>query len=310
MSYGRRLAVWEQAARDADLTVALPGRVPMFFRRVPAGRFRMGSRIGNDYEQPVHTVVVPHDFHLGTFVVTQEQYRAVAGRCADLKQAAEPSGFEGARRPVEQVSWHDAVAFCTWLNSWKGLPRGCVARLPTEAEWEYACRAGSDTDYYSGDGEAVLADIGWYEGNSGRETHPVDERPEAHPFGLFGLHGNVWEWCQDVFDPQAYRKRPNGWVARHWTAADAGEDAHYWSDDYRKLGRNQARVLRGGSWFNSASFCRSAFRDRDWPFESGRSVGFRVCLVRGPSCPSGTAGPARAEAEKAGGGGVPSGARP
>src|SRR5208283_3530718 len=109
------------------------------------------------------------------------------------------------RRPVEQVNWNDATAFCEWLTEWKGLPKEiATVRLPTEAEWEYACRAGADTDYYNGDGEAALAEVAWYDGNSGNYTHPVDERSESHPFGLHGMHGNVWEWCQDVFDPNAY----------------------------------------------------------------------------------------------------------
>lgn len=231
----RKLPVWDQAAREADLVLELPGRIPMFFRRIPAGSFRMGSRGFYPDEEPIHRVVIAREFYLGTFVVTQEQYRAVAERCPALREAPSPSEFKGARRPVENVSWYDATAFCQWLARWKGLPKeiGGV-RLPTEAEWEYACRAGSETEYYHGEGEAALAEVAWCDQNSGNQTYPVDERPEEHPFGLHGMHGNVWEWCQDVFDAQAYRKRVDGWEAREWTLADAGDDALYWSLEHRK----------------------------------------------------------------------------
>jgi formylglycine-generating enzyme required for sulfatase activity len=276
--------VWNQAARDADLTLALPGGVPMFFRRIPTGRFRMGARGESFDEEPIHRVIVSQEFFLGTFVVTQEQYQAVATRCPALKKEADPSHFKGPRRPVEQVSWHDATAFCEWLTAWNGLPKGITAaHLPMEAEWEYACRGGTETEYYPGDGGAALAEAAWYDGNAGNETHPVDERAEAHPFGLHGMHGNVWEWCRDVFDANAFRKRADSWEAKEWTLEDAGNDAHYWSDEDREAAKNQTRVLRGGSWFVTARFCRSASRDWSWPDVRNWYFGFRVCLVRGPA---------------------------
>ena len=151
------LSVWDQAARHADLTLTLPGGVPMFFRRIPAGSFQMGSRVVSPVEEPLHRVVITRDFFLGTFVTTQEQYQAVAKRCPALENAPDPSYFKGLRLPVERVSWLDATAFCEWLTGWNGLPPEiATARLPTEAEWEYACRAGTDTDYYTGDGETAL----------------------------------------------------------------------------------------------------------------------------------------------------------
>lgn len=173
MGHIDQLPVWETAAQHADLTLALPGGVHMFFRRIPAGAFRMGSRGVYSDAEPIHRAVIQREFYLGTFVVTQEQYRAVARQCMALKQSPDPSDFKGDRHPVEQVSWHDATAFCQWLTDWEGLPEDVIAvRLPTEAEWEYACRAGSDTGYYNGDGAAALAEVGWYDGNSGRTHAP------------------------------------------------------------------------------------------------------------------------------------------
>lgn len=298
------LAVWDQAARDADLTLTLPGGISMFFRRIPAGNCRIGSRGVYPDEEPIHRVVIPREFFLGTFVVTQEQYRAVATRCPALKKEPDPSNFKGPRRPVENVSWHDATAFCDCLTGWKGLARGITAvRLPTEAEWEYACRGRSDTEYYNGDGEAALAEVAWYDGNSGNETHAVDERAESHLFGLHGIHGNVWEWCQDVFDANAYRKRVDGWAAEEWTLPDAGDDAHYWSDEDLKAGKNRSRVLRGGSWNDTAWICRSASRLGGRPDALLRRLGFRVCLVRGPAAGRGAPTDGRAEAEPAPGDG-------
>lgn len=289
--------VWDQAAKDADLTLTLPGDVPMFFRRIPAGDFLMGSRGKYRDEEPIHRVVMPEDFYLATFVVTQAQYRAVAERCPGLRESPDPSHFKGDLRPVEQVSWRDATAFCEWLSAWEGLREAiCVrpgvreeiagVRLPTEAQWEYACRGRSETEYYNGEGAAALVRVGWYQENSGDTTHPVDERPEAHPWGLHGMHGNVRDWCWDVYDPKAYRKRLDGWEAREWTLADAGNDAEYWEDEVRKTGR----VLRGGSWLDSAWNCRSGNRFRDSSGDRYGNIGFRVCLVRGPADGAGPAG--------------------
>ena len=269
-----QLSVWDQAARDADLTLRLPGGVPMFFRRIPAGRFLLGSRGYSPDEEPIHQVVIPRDFYLGTFVVTQAQYRAVATRCPALKKNPAPSHFKGGSHPVEQVSWHDAAAFCDWLTTSKFLPPGIAqARLPAEAEWEYACRAGSRTEYYCGDGEPALSEVAWFSNNSENRTHAVDELPEKHPLGLHGLHGNVWEWCADVYDSQAYRQRADGWEAPAWSETDAGI----------KKSSEITRVLRGGSCFDSAGLCRSAFRRRLRPDARFGDFGIRVCLVRGPA---------------------------
>ncbi|HTI71327.1 MAG TPA: formylglycine-generating enzyme family protein [Candidatus Limnocylindria bacterium] len=262
----KTLGVWDRAAREADLIISLPREVPMFFRRIEAGRFRMGARGYYSNEEPVHEVRLTEDFYLGTFVVTQEQYRTVARWCPALRSRSEPSIFKGKRRPVENVSWEEVAAWCDWLSHSKTLPKGWVARLPTEAEWEYACRKQTETEYYSGDGEAALGWVGWYDANSGNQTHPVDEKDETHPFGLFGMHGNVWEWCLDAYESDAYRRHDD---------ADENPGVNPSEED-------RARVVRGGSWYGVARTCRSAYRIRRRPDGRDRYVGFRVCLVGSP----------------------------
>lgn len=292
---------WIRAGKAPDFELPLPDHdgkpsrtLKMRFRRVPAGAFRMGSRGYMEREESVHRVQVD-EFWLGRFVVTQEEWAAMARHVDWPKETGhdflDPSHFKGARLPVEQVSWDDGRL---WLKTWDGwLARRagrkgahCHVRLPTEAEWEYACRTGTLTEYWSGDGEESLANVGWYGGNSGNRTHPVDEHPSpaglTHPLRIEGLHGNVEEWCSDVFDPMAYRKRPDGWKHRSWTRDDAGLDAKHWGETVTG-DEDPDRVIRGGSWCDSAGGCRSAYRDRWGPDGRLRFQGFRVCLVRGPA---------------------------
>lgn len=194
-----------QASREADVTLWLPGEVPLLLRRIEAGTFRMGSRGAYASEEPVHRVRITETYYLGTFPVTLAEYRAVAVSAPELEP--EPSLFKGNSRPVEQVSWEDAVAWCGWIQKhWRDL-RGTTKEgtelairsfgLPSEAQWEYACHEGTETEYHTGDGEAALAESGWFNGNAGGETHPVGERKENR-WGLYDLHGNVWEWCRDA----------------------------------------------------------------------------------------------------------------
>ena len=275
---------WSQLAKEPDYELALPGGLVMLFRRIPRGSFLMGSRGYNLPEEPQHRVIMPQEFYLGKYVVTQAEYAGVVKNLPSLSGLdSDPSHFKGERRPVEQVSWDDAAAWLDGLRNWAGFSKEVVEfRLPTEPEWEYACRAGRDTEYYNGDGEAALSEVGWFDGNSESRTHDVDERVELHLAGLQGMHGNVWEWCGDVWDGNACRKRPNGWVSRTWDLADAGADAtHYYEP--LKLGEAPDRVLRGGSWIDFARLCRSAFRLRYGAVDRVDYVGFRVCLVRGPS---------------------------
>ena len=275
---------WLQAEKDSDLTIYLPhpdGDVPMFFRRIPAREFRMGSRGNEPSEEPVHRVVIPEDFYLGTFPVIQAQYRAMATAClADLQtiegnDGIDPSTFTGDSRPVENVSWDDATLIATWLSASGLLPNGWHAGLPNEAQWEYACRAGTETGYWNGDGEAALAKVAWNDEDWESDgTEPVGELL-PNKWSIHNMHGSVWEWCADVYDPKAYRKRIDGWTAANWSEEDAGKDA-----EGKENARN--RVTRGGARFVvAASHCRSAYRGWLRPSYRVGNVGFRLCVFPG-----------------------------
>src|SRR3972149_2460822 len=190
---------------------------------VPAGTFMMGSNDGYSNEQPVHQVTITRSFYLGKYEVTQGQWEAVRG--------SNPSHFKGARNPVEQVSCDDCQEFAKMLNA--QVPGGGF-RLPMEAEWEYACRAGSTGRFCFGDDDVGLWEYAWDEGNSGGQTHPVGQkRPNA--WGLHDMHGNVSEWCSDWYG-ESYR----GWSP----AADPPG-----------LGSGGYRAYRGGSWLHDAVYC-------------------------------------------------------
>ena len=196
--------------------------------KVAAGSFNMGS---NDYssEQPTHRVNL-REFLIGKYPVKQAQYQAVMG--------TNPSNFKGDRNPVEQVSWHDAVKFCEELSKRIGQK----VKLPTEAQWEYACRAGSNGKYCFGDDVSKLGNYAWCNKNSGSKTHPVGEKL-ANSWGLHDMHGNVCEWCEDV-----WHENYNG----------APTDGSAWLTG----GEQNRRALRGGSWCNVVINCRSANRNR------------------------------------------------
>jgi formylglycine-generating enzyme required for sulfatase activity len=197
-----------------------------------------------DWEKPAHEVTIGKPFYMGKFEVTQEQYQQVMG--------ANPSRFKGAKLPVEMVSWDDAREFCNRASAKCGL----TLRLPSEAEWEYACRAGTRTNYHSGDTAADLARAAWYDKNSGGTTHPVGQK-EANVFGLHDMHGNVWEWCEDDWH-ENYQSGPT--------------DGQAWVETPRQYGR----VLRGGDWGIRPGHCRSADRIRDPPDGRSDHYGFRV----------------------------------
>ncbi|MBK6938896.1 MAG: formylglycine-generating enzyme family protein [Planctomycetes bacterium] len=262
---------WRAAKKRADLVIELAKGVEMLFQRIPAGEFVMGSRGNDSYgesrnlEEPRHRVVLTHEFWLGTFPVTQREF-AVWSRAARKRHEF---GFQNRDwNPAENLTWDEGTAFCDWITkSVKAMPKGWAARLPSEAQWEYACRAGSTTDYSNGDGEAALSSVGWWSGNSGHSTHPVGALA-ANAFGLHDMHGNVWEWCLDAWNGSAYRQRQDGVIDPEETAPASQSDPN--------------RVMRGGSWNDSAGDCRSAIRDWRGPSNRRTFLGFRVCLLPGP----------------------------
>ena len=219
---------------------------------IPKGEFAMGSARGNpnsDGDERQHAVTITRDYFLGAFEVTQSQYERVMGRNPSLVQA------DGANRPVNRVSWNDAVAFCERLSQ---LPEekaaGRTYRLPSEAEWEYACRAGSPDEYAFGNDTRLLGEYAWYAGNSGIDQHPVGQK-KPNAWGLYDMHGNAWEWCADWYE--LYSGRP----AIDPTGPSHGTD----------------RVYRGGSVGYSATYCRSANRTATKPSWEG-FVSIRVAM--------------------------------
>jgi len=191
---------------------------------IPAGSFMMGSPSGegNDNERPQHQVTFAQPFYLGKYAITQEQWQAVMGN--------NPSHFKGGKRPVEKVSWNDAVGFCQKLSE----KTGKTYRLPSEAEWEYACRAGTTTAFHFG--ETITPDLVNFESSIGQTTDVGKYPPNA--FGLYDMHGNVWEWCADPW---------------HGNYNDAPSDGSSWT-----TGGSDNRVRRGGSWSYDAVDCRAA----------------------------------------------------
>ena len=226
-------------------TLTLPGGATMEMIYVGPGTFTMGSppsEEGRDDDETQHRVTLTKGFWLGKYEVTQNQWQSVMG--------SNPSFFKGdANLPVENVSWDDCQEFVRKVSDAARRQFGGGARLPTEAEWEYACRAEM-SGAYAGTGR--LDDMGWYSGNSGDKTHPVGQK-RANGWGFYDMHGNVWEWCQDWYgDYDSNATDPSGPA----------------SGDYR--------ALRGGSWGSLARFCRSADRDGDDPGYRCSCYGFRL----------------------------------
>ncbi len=236
---------------DADYT----NSIGMEFMKVPAGEFKMGSPSDesgrDDDEGPVHKVTIEDPYYLGIYEVTQEQWSEVMG--------SNPSKFKGDDLPVEKVSWNDVQEFIEKLNEKEGTNK---YRLPSEAEWEYACRAGTTTGYYFGDDELKLKDYAWYRDNSkgflglkSAATHPVGQK-KPNPWGLYDMYGNVWEWCQDRY---------------HSDYDVAPSDESAWED-----GSGSFRVMRGGGWLGDAGVCRSASRGSYDIEYRNYFLGFRV----------------------------------
>lgn len=217
---------------------------------IPAGKFNMGS---NEYEdeKPIHQVIVPA-FQIGKYPVTQAQYQAVMGN--------NPSRFSGnPQNPVESVTWFNAQAFCEKLSQLTGKNY----RLPTETEWEYACRAGTETLFSFGDDKDKLGDYAWFDGNSNNTTHPVGEK-RPNPWKIYDMHGNVWEWCADQHHENYVNKpdniRENGSLA--------------WRDN--NITNKSSIIRRGGSWCRDPLVCSSAYRGRSVAEICNHDIGFRV----------------------------------
>lgn len=255
------------------VTIPLQPGVDLTFQRIDPGAFRMGSRGEYTDEEPAHRVVITRPFYLGVTPVTQTQF-GVWTRASGIEHK---NGFPNeADHPAESMDWFQSVAYCRWLQATfaSEIPAGYRAGLPTEAEWEYACRGGpttTETEYWNGDGESSLNSVGWWDGNSKGTTHPVGAFGAAgrNPCGLWDMPGNVWEWCDDGWAADAYRFRIDG-VQDPWTTISSV----HWSRHFR--------VVRGGSWNSSARWCRSAFRGRWRPGFRIWYLGFRVCLLTGP----------------------------
>ncbi len=230
---------------------------------VSAGEFWMGPMEGEggNNARPRHKVVIPKPLAVGKFPVTFDEWDA-AQKDKDWRNFSErapwtpdDADWGRGRRPVINVSWEDAQAYVKWLSGKSGQPY----RLLSEAEWEYSCRAGTDTAYSFGDNKSDLDGYGWYSGNSGGKTHPVGEKA-ANAFGLHDMHGNVWEWCEDRWN-ESYKDKPESLKANGgaWTTGD-----------------NRKRVIRGGCFGDLPSNLPSAHRDKyavDYRYEN---VGFRL----------------------------------
>ncbi|MBW8039038.1 MAG: SUMF1/EgtB/PvdO family nonheme iron enzyme [Planctomycetes bacterium] len=230
------------------LSLHLPNKMTMQFVRIPRGEFLMGSPKDEEGhkrdEEPVHPVKITSAFYIGAYEVTEEQFEAVTGRKPPI-----PRGSGG---PALGMTWKQTQDFCKQLSKITGRP----CRLPTEAEWEYACRAGSISRYWFGDSRASLLLNDWCGKNSGDEPKPIGTK-KANPWGLYDMHGNALEWCVDWYAP--YRpdrlQDPSGPLT------------------------GKFRVARGGSFFRYPNDCRSATRSKFDPEYSGGTIGFRVVIA-------------------------------
>jgi formylglycine-generating enzyme required for sulfatase activity len=233
------------AAAPVIKTITTPGGIEMVI--VPAGSFTMGNDNGDDDEKPAHRVTVS-GFYMDRYEVTQKAYEALMGK--------NPAKFVDPDKPVERLSWSMAIKYCN-LRSLKDGLQPCYDlqttecnfaangyRLPTEAEWEYACRAGTSGAYSFGQNPADLAARAWVESNANQTTHPVGKK-QPNPWGLYDMYGNVAEWCNDRYGEKEYTQR-------------AGDNPH-------GPAKGDERVLRGGSWRGGADRCRSSARASETP---------------------------------------------
>jgi formylglycine-generating enzyme required for sulfatase activity len=245
---------------------------------IPAGKFKMGSPAGEkerDENEPQHEVAISKLFYMGVYVVRQSEYEKLMGKARnDWNHGAFFDGMNGGSldHPMENVRWYQAIEFCKRLSE---LPEekkaGRRYRLPTEAEWEYACRAGTTTVFYYGD--SLNSEQANFNGNAPygsaekgpylRKTAKVGSY-KPNDFGLYDMHGNVWQWCADWYDKDYYRNSTK-------------EDPPGPAKGVLSTGYNDFyRVVRGGSWLDEGRACRSAYRFRAMPHDNYRLIGFRV----------------------------------
>ncbi|MGJ3246011.1 MAG: formylglycine-generating enzyme family protein [Elainellaceae cyanobacterium] len=275
-----RINLHYQEQRSRYYAEALGHDISLKMVEIPGGTFVMGSPEEEEErmesEDPQHDVSLTR-FFMGMYPVTQAQWQAVAALPQENRELEpDPSRFKGENRPVEQVSWHDAMEFCARLST----KTGREYRLPTEAEWEYACRAGTTTPFHVG--ETITTDLANYDGTGetygayGRgpkgvrrgETTPVDSF-SANAWGLYDMHGNVWEWCADHWH-ESYADKPD----------DLKQDGH---TPWLSTDQEAYRSLRGGSWSSFPWACRSAVRYNGLlPDLRDNNFGFRVvwCAAR------------------------------
>ncbi len=292
------LAAGCETRTPSQKTVDLGGGVKLEMVLIPAGSFAMGDDNGLDDEWPAHEVTITKPFYLGKCEVTVGQFRRFVEATGYVTDAEKGTGFQGAfgwdrkamefamnaeyswrspgfpqsdADPVVNVSWNDAMEFCKWLSREKGK----TYRLPTEAEWEYACRAGTATEYSHGDDPEGVAKIGNVADAEFKSQFPeleaVIQASDGHAytspagsflpnaFGLYDMHGNVWEWCADWYDPEHYTRSP--------------------SIDPEGPATGEERVYRGGGWFNCTRGCRAASRSASQPENRNLTLGFRVAAT-------------------------------
>jgi formylglycine-generating enzyme required for sulfatase activity len=254
--------------KNKSYTEDLGEGVKLTLMLIPAGKFDMGGPddepSSEDDECPQHRVSVPQ-FLMGRYPVTQAQWRVVAGYPQETQELnPDPSDFKGDARPVENVSWDDAQEFCRRLSTKSGK----TYCLPSEAQWEYACRAGTTTPFHYG--EIITPELANYDGNNTYNDSPRGEYREsasevglfpANDWGLHDMHGNVWEWCEDDY---------------HDNYEGAPSDGSAWVKSDRE---SSYRLVRGGSWFYGPVLCRSAVRNHGTRGNRVNEVGFRVSCV-------------------------------
>jgi formylglycine-generating enzyme required for sulfatase activity len=255
--------IWAQDL-PAKRSIDLGGGVNMDLVLIKPGTFMMGSRKDDAGAKPVHEVTITKPFYMGVYEVTQAQWKALMGR--------NPATFKGNDLPVEQVSWEDCQKFLAKLKKKAG--EGMVCRLPTEAEWEYACRAGSKTEYCFGFDVDSLGEYAWFGERIDGKTHPVGQK-EPNAWGLYDMHGNVWEWCADWYECWYYGKSPK---EDPQGPSEAQAQVFRYVFNTRRVSY-KARVLRGGSCYDGALSLLSAYRYRHGaPTVRSHCYGCRVVL--------------------------------